>query len=194
MPLSFRSRSHGNVAFGFFNIESDMLLLEQYFLFAADFCASISKMAQNAGNQVYEETWEVYEIAEKANIGDLRAAIQGAHSEGFIGEVYRRFPFPKDPAEFKQKPHGFSNSALMQALIKPYAQVATIQCKIDEHKHVIIGPYEFRTSSFHELIRYVWQGGYPRWENGVRPHYVIRMRDRILKQQNGIFQGLLLRP
>ncbi len=31
MPLSFRSENHGNIAFGFFNIESDMLLLENYF-------------------------------------------------------------------------------------------------------------------------------------------------------------------
>ncbi len=31
MPLSFESRSHGPVAFGFFNIESDMLLLERTF-------------------------------------------------------------------------------------------------------------------------------------------------------------------
>jgi len=28
MPLAFESLSHGTIAFGFFNIESDMLLLE----------------------------------------------------------------------------------------------------------------------------------------------------------------------
>jgi hypothetical protein len=32
MPLAFDTLSHGKIAFGFFNIESDMLLLEQYFL------------------------------------------------------------------------------------------------------------------------------------------------------------------
>ncbi|MBC8441147.1 MAG: hypothetical protein H8D87_15855 [Deltaproteobacteria bacterium] len=37
MPLSFTSKSHGNIAFGFFNIESDMLLLEKYFFFADGF-------------------------------------------------------------------------------------------------------------------------------------------------------------
>jgi hypothetical protein len=30
MPLAFESISHGTIAFGFFNIDSDMLLLEQY--------------------------------------------------------------------------------------------------------------------------------------------------------------------
>ena len=33
MPLTFDSLSHGKVAFGFFNIESDMLLLDHYFFF-----------------------------------------------------------------------------------------------------------------------------------------------------------------
>jgi hypothetical protein len=34
MPLAFESLSHGIIAFGFFNIESDMLILDRYFLFA----------------------------------------------------------------------------------------------------------------------------------------------------------------
>jgi hypothetical protein len=48
MPLSFESMSHGTIAFGFFNIESDMLLLEQYFLFGSEFCRHIGEMAENA--------------------------------------------------------------------------------------------------------------------------------------------------
>lgn len=38
MPLAFESLSHGTIAFGFFNIESDMLLCDRYFLFADEFC------------------------------------------------------------------------------------------------------------------------------------------------------------
>ena len=34
MPLAFKSLSHETIAFGFFNIESDMLILDRYFLFA----------------------------------------------------------------------------------------------------------------------------------------------------------------
>ena len=37
MPLEFQSISHGKIAFGFFNIETDMILLGHYFLFARDF-------------------------------------------------------------------------------------------------------------------------------------------------------------
>jgi hypothetical protein len=40
MPLAFESMSHGTIAFGFFSIDSDMLLLEQYFLFGSEFCLS----------------------------------------------------------------------------------------------------------------------------------------------------------
>lgn len=45
MPLPFDSLSHGTVAFGFFDIDSDMLLLEECFLFATEFCEYISKTA-----------------------------------------------------------------------------------------------------------------------------------------------------
>ena len=38
MPLAFESTTHGTVAFGFFNIDSDMLLLENRFFFATDLC------------------------------------------------------------------------------------------------------------------------------------------------------------
>ena len=47
MPLTFESLSHGTIAFGFFNIDSDMLLLEQHFLFGSEFCHHISEMAEN---------------------------------------------------------------------------------------------------------------------------------------------------
>jgi len=43
MLLAFDSTSHGRIAFGFFNIESDMLLLDHYFSFASDFCSALSE-------------------------------------------------------------------------------------------------------------------------------------------------------
>ncbi|MCA1793126.1 MAG: hypothetical protein LC660_04495 [Desulfobacteraceae bacterium] len=48
MPLSFDSASHGPAAFGFFNIESDMLLLERFFFFCDDFCTWITSLADQA--------------------------------------------------------------------------------------------------------------------------------------------------
>ena len=46
MPLAFESLSHRTIAFGFFNIESDMLLLDRYFLFAEDFCCYLKNIAE----------------------------------------------------------------------------------------------------------------------------------------------------
>jgi len=37
MPLEFDSLSHGKIAFGFFNIETDMILLGHYFLWLGGF-------------------------------------------------------------------------------------------------------------------------------------------------------------
>jgi hypothetical protein len=47
MPLLFKSVSHGDLAFGFFNIETDMLLLNGYFFFASDFCRHVATLRDN---------------------------------------------------------------------------------------------------------------------------------------------------
>jgi hypothetical protein len=54
MPLSFESLSHGTIAFGFFNIETDMLLLEQYFLFADAFCHHLGEIPEQIENQSFK--------------------------------------------------------------------------------------------------------------------------------------------
>ena len=92
MPLSFESLSHGTIAFGFFNIESDMLLCDRYFFFADDFCARIGQIAEHAGDPDYRTIWEIHTIDIPEKIGDLMGAIHGIHFTGFIGELYRRFP------------------------------------------------------------------------------------------------------
>jgi len=92
MPLSFSSISHGTVAFGFFNIHTDLLLLENRFFFATEFCAALIRMAE--GESAFETAMEAYLIEDRSRVGDLMGAIQGRVFTGFIGEVYRRFPFP----------------------------------------------------------------------------------------------------
>ena len=106
MPLAFESLSHGTIAFGFFNIESDMLLCDRYFFFAEDFCRNIADMADRGGDQVYQANWPVWLIEAADDIGDLMGAIHGVRYTGFIGELYCRYPFPRQPEEFKQNPAG----------------------------------------------------------------------------------------
>jgi len=108
MPLAFKSENHGEIAFGFFNIESDMLLLENYFFFADQFCRWICELAgRNDSAEKHSVVCDgIYYIEKFDDVGDLMGAIHGVRLTGFIGDLYRVFPFPSDPAAFKQNPAG----------------------------------------------------------------------------------------
>ncbi len=77
MPLSFKSESHGNIAFGFFNIESDMLLLEKYFFYADTFCEWIKQIANKETTELSKVSSKVHIISDPDDIGDLMGAIHG---------------------------------------------------------------------------------------------------------------------
>ena len=189
MPLAFDTVSHGSVAFGFFNIDSDMLLLEHYFFFATQFCGHISELAQGEGP--VDGAWSVYYIQDRGDIGDLMGAIHGINYTGFIGEIYQRFPFPENPADFRQKRDGIKNQGIVESIIKQYARRIEIPFVVDEAQYeVIIGPYRFTVSSFQELIKYVWRGGYPRWKDGERPDYVLAMKEKIEQSSNRLLQEI----
>lgn len=195
MPLAFDSISHGPIAFGFFNIDSDMLLLDRHFFFATEFCRHIIEIAEYAGPPPHETSWEVYTIPNPAEIGDLMGAIHGVHYSGFIGEVYRRFPFPDRPEAFKQKPEGYMTRAEMIRIIENYARPVAIPFFMDLIRgEVSIGAYRFALAVFHDLIRYVWQGGYPRWRDGIRPDDVMAMKEAIHLSAAPIWKGLDLMP
>lgn len=194
MPLAFESLNRGTVAFGFFNIDTDLLLLQQYFLFADDFCGHLVRLAQDRRRQTYETSWAVYSIDDPKQIGDLMAAIHGIRYTGFIGEVYKRFPFPMREAEFKQKPEGFQNRAWMISLLETWAVSKTVPVRVDqENETVSVGEYLFTKGVFHQLIQYVWVGGYPRWKDEIRPVYVMDMKGRLEKASGWLAQGLVLR-
>ena len=191
MPLAFESMSHGKIAFGFFNIDSDMLLLEQHFLFGSEFCRYIGEMAENADEAHFKFKWAVYTIEDRRQIGDLMGAIHGIRFSGFIGKIYRRYPFPAEPAAFKQKPEGYQTQAVVRDMISAYARQVLLPVEVSHRAlEVDIGEYKFSRKTFQELIRYVWQGGYPRWRNGIRPDYVMRMKDKIERHRRRLFENI----
>lgn len=193
MPLEFQSISHGKISFGFFNIETDMILLEHYFLFAQDFCDHISTLAEAPINEIYESSWEIYLIEDNFNIGNLTGAIYGIDLKGFIGEVYKLFPFPKEREKFKQNPKGFKNRIMIDELIQRFAKQLNISFTIHQKNDKIgIGEYLFNRTSFQELIKYIWLGGFPRWKDGIRPDYVLRMKDSIKNSMSPLLKGLIL--
>jgi hypothetical protein len=193
MPLEFDSLNHGRIAFGFFNIETDMILLEHYFLFAQEFCGQICKYAQSSVNQIYESSWDIYLIENNLNMGNLMGAIHGIDLRGFIGEVYKLFPFPKERVAFKQNPEGFKTLTLIETLIQKYGEKKKIQFVIRPKDDKIgIGEYLFNRTSFQKLVQYIWLGGFPRWKDGIRPDYALLMKEMIEQSERSLFDGLTL--
>jgi hypothetical protein len=41
------------------------------------------------------------------------------------------------------------------------------------------------------LINYVWYGGYPHWQDETRPEYVLTMKDKIIKNPQGLFTDFI---
>jgi hypothetical protein len=192
MPLAFESLSHGTVAFGFFNIESDMLLLDRYFLFADKFCNYITALSKNAALESYQTQWMIQLIDSRQDIGDLMGAIHGVRHSGFIGELYRHFPFPSQTEMFKQNPEGDQTQSLVLEIIAKYAQPREILVAISaKGSDIQIGDYRFNRNQFQKLIQYVWRGGYPRWKDEARPDYVVAMKDILFQNSKGIFNGIV---
>lgn len=188
MPLSFPSVNHGNIAFGFFNIESDMLLLEHHFFFADQFCSWMGELAAREKGSGLNAS--VFHIPDARDIGDLMGAIHGMHFTGFLGQIYRLFPFPGDPLLFKQNPQGNQTQNIVTAQIEKFAEKEQMFIELCQEGRVKMGAYDFDVSVFHDLIRYVWQGGYPRWKDEVRPSYVREMKTCIQNSRRPLFKGI----
>jgi hypothetical protein len=183
MPLAFHSLSHGEIAFGFFNIETDLLLLNRYFFFASDFCRLLAEWVGAGRAEKSERLLEGYSLPDEG-IGNLMGAIHGFDFRGFIGEVYRLYPFPQEPEGFKQNPEGFRTRAVVEQVVAKYGQAVNIPIRFEEEKRIIsIGDYCFDEANFQELIFYVWRGGYPRWRDERRPEYVEAMKRTVAKKK-----------
>ncbi len=190
MPLAFHSLSHGEVAFGFFNIDTDMLLLDVHFFFADDFSAAVSGLASFEADGPARVNLDAYTL-DRGRVGNLMGAIHGIEFTGFIGDVYKRFPFPAEEEKFRQQPEGFKTRRVIEEMVKPYAGKRTIPIVSDDRRLTVnIGGYLFDGAGFQDLILYVWRGGYPRWRDGLRPAYVMEMMQTAEHSRNPLFQGL----
>ncbi len=189
MPLAFDSLSHGKIAFGFFNIETDLLLLNRYFFFASDFCLRLVEAAGSIHRENSEWVLDGYRLEEE-RIGNLMGAIHGFDFRGFIGEVYRFYPFPQEPDDFKQNPEGFRARSVMEQVLAKYGSTVAIPIRFPaERNEVIIGEYRFTRENFQELLFYVWRGGYPRWRDDRRPDYVETMKKSVKNAGGFPFDG-----
>ncbi len=164
MPLAFGSFTHGRVAFGFYNVETDSLLLEEIFFFCTDFCRAAVRLLEEPAVEVPGHVFD-----RREEIGDLMGAIHGVRHEGYLGEIYRTWPFPKEPSGFRQKLHGHRNRAAVEAVLDRWARKTAVRLERDRVSgHTRIGPYGFTDAQFRELLAYVYRGGYPTWERFER--------------------------
>lgn len=190
LPLEFSSLSHGRIAFGFFNIETDLLLMEQYFFFAPQFSHMISKIGNILPHQTEKINLESHIIDSISSAGNLMGAMRGIDFHGFIGEVYKEFPFPKNPEQFKQKPYGARNRDTVEALLAKWARRIDLPvCVNFEKPNIRIGEFLFSKEGFYDLIAYVWHGGMPGWEAGIRPEYVAEIKKVIDKGSSPFLGG-----
>jgi hypothetical protein len=181
MPLAFSSLSHGTVAFGFFNIETDCLLLDRLFFFCTDFCRAVGELAETAASNSGkgESSLRGYTFARSAEIGDLMGAIQGTRHVGFLGDVYRLWPFPAEPEGFRQKRYGARNREPVEALLRARAIPVPVALVAERAGGPVrIGEYTFSRRGFRDLLDYVLRGGHPTWEGyekGQRPECVAEL-------------------
>jgi len=187
MPILFASKSHGQIPVGFFNIETDMLLMDRYFFFATDFCEWVIEWI--GYKNIFHDVKPVYAIQDREMIGNLSDAIHGYQFTGFIGEVYKCFPFPDSPEGFKQKPYGTQNRPAVERTIRFFAARLKVPIIFDpENLTVNFGDYQFSAEVFQKIIGYIESGGMPGWLNGRPPEYVHRMVDQLLITHHPLFK------
>jgi len=189
MPLAFRSRTHGVVAFGFFNIDTDLLLLERTLFWADDFTAAVGRLAAKPGDEVAAIELPGHRVLPDRALGHVMGAIQGWDRSGFLGAVYDRFPFPQDPDAFHQRPEVDGNRPAVEGLLEDWAAPAALSLETDAAAaQVTLAGIGFDDGWFRDLVAYVWRGGYPRWLDEQRPSYVEEMRRTIEASEHPLFR------
>ena len=193
MPLEFQSLSHGSIAFGFFNIDTDLLLMEKYFFFASSFCNTVEEMASRKNHMVENFVMPGYVIEGFENIGNLMGVIHGIDLTGFMGAIYKLFPFPQSPEDFKQKLDDNAHRAAVEDLINQWGRPITISVKVEAGaKRVKIAEILFSKATFLKLVAYVWRGGMPGWEDTLRPDYVRNMKNAVNTNVSPLFTNFTL--
>jgi len=199
MPLAFDTTNLGTVAFGYFNIDTDLLLLDNQLFFTNAFTTAVDAIAGSEPGEPAEQIVEGWMIDDPRDMGSVMGAIHGADLSGLIGEVYRHFAFPPRPDDFWQRAEGENNRPVVEPMLARWARAVDIPVQVAaDASRATVGRTEFDAVWFRELVAYVWRGGYPRWLNGRRPPSVEAMRAAIERSHHPLFEGqlwdLTLRP
>jgi len=89
---------------------------------------------------------------------------------------------------------GFEKRDEFRALIALWARAGEILVAArPDPPEVAIGEVRFRPAAFREPVRYVWRGGWPRWENDEPPDYVEAMRAAVIAGRHWSVRGSVAR-
>lgn len=192
MPLAFASRSHGTVAFGFFHIETHMLLLDRRLFWAGDFCDVACRLAAGDGAE-REDALPGWVVDSLDALGDLHGAIAGVRLHGFLGALYRRWPFPDAPEAFRQQPEGQAPPGDVERELMRWGRVREFAVRAGDDGLELDG-VGFSPAQAAALVDYVWRGGMPGWAGGRRPDYVLKMAARLAETRPALLPGLSFDP
>jgi len=110
------------------------------FFFSTDFCEWIIEWTDAEDFSRAEKM--VYAIQQREMISNLSGAIYGYEFTGFIGVVYKLFPFPESPSGFKQKPYSTQNRQAVERTIQPFAVLLKIPILFHpENQNIDFGDY-----------------------------------------------------
>jgi hypothetical protein len=80
----------------------------------------------------------------------------------------------------------------MISLLQKWAVRKSVSVRVDQERGTVsISEYLSTRRVFHQLIEYVWGGGYPRWKDEIRPDYVLRMKSSLEKAGGWLTRGLV---
>lgn len=213
MPLGFESLSHQVVAFGFFHIETHLLLLERSIFWAGDFCAAMSSLA-GSRDEAWAQSLLGWRMETPEDMGDLHGAIAGINLGGFLGQLYGRWPFPVQPDGFRQKAHGAAPPQEVEAALNRWGRPQEIVARTGgggggkgsgggrgsggsgggRGGTLSLAGVSFSPVQTAALVDYVWRGGMPGWQGGVRPDFVLSMARDLTAAVSPWFEGLNFDP
>jgi hypothetical protein len=195
VPLAFSSPTHGTIAFGFFHIETPMLLLQNHFFWARDFMEVMRDLAATQAHKWFQAELPAFVIDRPQDLGDLHGAIAGRARHGFLGALYARWPFPARPEEFRQKPRGAAPRREVLELIRRFGRPQTLPVEArPEEGLCYLGEIAFDPPGLRALVDYVWRGGMPGWEDGQRPDWLWEAAEVIRHSDSPWLGGLRLDP
>jgi hypothetical protein len=173
MPLGFHSLNQGEIAFGFFHIETPLLLLDNRVFWCSDFCAAFNQLTLADENEPFRSSIDGHLFHSRAEYGDLQEAIAGVNHDGFIGSLYALIPFPTTREAFVQKTAGQLTNATVLEQVSKFAEAYAMKITAEQDTGLFtFDDVEFEPGTLRQLIEYIWRGGMPGWENGMRPAFL----------------------